>query len=99
MKRMDWNADLGRIVLSFSYDEMLIEEVKSIAGRKWHRDHKFWSVPLESAGEAARVLIPLGFETAKDLEKLLTGVIPFEEINAGFDRLHHGEVARQVILF
>lgn len=75
VKRMDWNADLGRIVLSFSYDEMLIEEVKSIAGRKWHRDHKFWSVPLESAGEAARVLIPLGFETAKDLEKLLTGEV------------------------
>ncbi|MGE4632089.1 MAG: exodeoxyribonuclease VII large subunit [Planctomycetota bacterium] len=72
---MDWNADLGRIVLSFSYDKMLIEEVKSIAGRKWHRDHKFWSVPLESAGEAARVLIPLGFETAKDLEKLLTGEV------------------------
>ena len=53
VKRMDWNADLGRIVLSFSYDEMLIEEVKSIAGRKWHRDHKFWSVPLESTSQPA----------------------------------------------
>jgi alcohol dehydrogenase len=33
------------------------------------------------------------------VEKLLTGIIPLEEINAGFDRLHKGEVARQVILF
>lgn len=75
MKRMDWNTDLARIVLSFSFDEMLIEEVKSIPGRRWHRDHKFWSVPIESAGEAARVLIPLGFETSADLEKLLTGEV------------------------
>ena len=33
------------------------------------------------------------------VEKLLTGIIPLEDINAGFDRLYHGEVARQVILF
>ena len=33
------------------------------------------------------------------VEKLLTGIIPLEDINAGFDRLHKGEVARQVILF
>ena len=33
------------------------------------------------------------------VEKLLTGIIPLEDINAGFDRLHRGEVARQLILF
>jgi len=33
------------------------------------------------------------------VEKLLTGIIPLEDINSGFDRLHKGEVARQVILF
>ncbi len=72
---MDWNSELARIVVNFSYDEMLIEEVKSISGRRWHRDHKFWSLPIESAGEAARVLIPLGFETSRQLEKLLTGEV------------------------
>ena len=75
MKRIDWNAELARIVVSFSYDEMLMQEVKSISGRQWHRDHKFWSLPIESAGEAARILIPLGFETSEQLDKLLTGEV------------------------
>ena len=33
------------------------------------------------------------------VDQLLTGTIKLEEINEGFDRLHKGEVARQVILF
>jgi alcohol dehydrogenase len=33
------------------------------------------------------------------VDKLLTDTIKLEEINEGFDRLHKGEVARQVILF
>ncbi|MGE4619133.1 MAG: exodeoxyribonuclease VII large subunit [Planctomycetota bacterium] len=72
---MDWNAELARIVLDFTYDEMLIAEVRSITGRQWHRDHKFWSLPIESAGEAARILMPLGFEASEQLEKLLTGEV------------------------
>jgi len=32
-------------------------------------------------------------------DKLLSSVIKLEDINEGFDRLHKGEVARQVILF
>lgn len=33
------------------------------------------------------------------VDQLLSGTIKLEEINEGFDRLHKGEVARQVILF
>ena len=33
------------------------------------------------------------------VDQLLTDIIPLEQINEGFDRLHKGEVARQVILF
>lgn len=33
------------------------------------------------------------------VDQLLTDTIQLEDINAGFDRLHKGEVARQVILF
>jgi alcohol dehydrogenase len=32
------------------------------------------------------------------VDQLLSGTIKLEEINEGFDRLHKGEVARQVIL-
>ncbi len=73
MKRLEWLADLGRIVIRFSYDPMLVEEVKSIAGRRWHRDQKFWSIPIESAGEAATLLLPLGFDPSSEVEGLLNG--------------------------
>ena len=33
------------------------------------------------------------------VDQLLTDTLHLEEINEGFDRLHKGEVARQVILF
>ena len=33
------------------------------------------------------------------VDRLLSGTLRLEEINAGFDRLHRGEAVRQVILF
>jgi alcohol dehydrogenase len=33
------------------------------------------------------------------VDRLLTHRLPLDEINAGFDRLHHGEAIRQVIVF
>ncbi|WP_106401616.1 zinc-binding dehydrogenase [Actinocorallia populi] len=33
------------------------------------------------------------------VDRLLTGTLPLEEVNAGFDRLHTGEAVRQVVLF
>ncbi len=73
MKRLEWLADLGRIVIRFTYDPMLVEEVKSIPGRRWHRDQKFWSIPIESVGEAATLLLPLGFDPSSEVEGLLNG--------------------------
>lgn len=33
-----------RIALSFKYNKILLEEVKSMEGRKWHPEEKMWSV-------------------------------------------------------
>ncbi|WP_243726151.1 hypothetical protein [Actinomadura rubrisoli] len=33
------------------------------------------------------------------VDALLSGRLPLDEINAGFDRLHTGEAVRQVITF
>ncbi|GAA0962872.1 zinc-binding dehydrogenase [Actinocorallia libanotica] len=33
------------------------------------------------------------------VDRLLSGTLPLEEINAGFDRLHTGEAVRQVVVF
>ena len=75
MKILEWWAEQGRIRIRFPYDPMLLAEVKLIGGRQWHREEKFWSIPVASAGEAGRRLIPLGFEAAPEVEKLLNGEI------------------------
>ena len=93
MKRLEWLADLGRIVIRFSYDPMLVEEVKSIAGRRWHRDQKFWSIPIESAGEAATLLLPLGFDPSSEVEGLLNGDV---EGLAGLAQLVAENIALQL---
>lgn len=35
----------GKIMISFPYDPYLIEKVRIIEGRKWHKDEKYWSFP------------------------------------------------------
>ena len=39
------------------------------------------------------------YHAGQPVDRLLTDTIRLEDINTGFDRLHKGEVARQVILF
>lgn len=33
------------------------------------------------------------------VERLLTGTLPLDDINAAFDRLHEGKAVRQVVVF
>ena len=75
MKILEWWAEKGRIRVRFPYDAVLVAEVKEVTGRRWHREEKAWSIPLESAGEAGKILLPLGFQAAPEVEKLLTGEI------------------------
>ena len=37
--------DSDRITVSFRYDPLRIEKIKTIHGRKWHKDEKYWSFP------------------------------------------------------
>jgi len=39
------NDPSGQIILSFPYDPLLVEKVKSIDNRKWHPVGKHWSFP------------------------------------------------------
>ena len=43
--------------------------------------------------------IDMFFAGQLPVDQLLTDTIALEDINTGFDRLHKGEVARQLILF
>lgn len=35
----------GMITISFPYDPLRVEKVRTIEGRKWHKDKKYWSFP------------------------------------------------------
>jgi hypothetical protein len=36
----------GRITVSFHYDPDLVAKVKTIEGRKWNKDKRYWSFPI-----------------------------------------------------
>ena len=39
------NDPSGRIIVSFPYDPLIVEKIKSIDGRRWHPADKHWSFP------------------------------------------------------
>ena len=45
----------GKIMVSFPYDPHLVEKVRIIEGRKWHKDEKYWSFP-DSDGTLEKIL-------------------------------------------
>ncbi|MEW6161847.1 MAG: hypothetical protein AB1606_00775 [Nitrospirota bacterium] len=47
--------DPGRIKVVFHYDPQLVQKVKTIEGRKWHKSEKCWSFP-DSDGKLEEIL-------------------------------------------
>jgi len=45
----------SRMIISFPYDPLLVEKVKTIEGRRWHPIEKYWSFP-NSDGIVERIL-------------------------------------------
>ena len=66
MIRIHQNMDVYEI--RFSYDEKLIGIVKSVAGRKWNPDKKFWSIPVEKLGFLLKALKGTEYESQIDLK-------------------------------
>jgi len=48
----------GRLVVKFAYNEATVAAIKQIAGRQWHPEGKFWSIPdtAEARSKLAQVL-------------------------------------------
>src|SRR4030042_4769405 len=45
----------GKITVIFQYHPQLVAKVKTIDGRKWHNDKKYWSFP-ESDGTLEKII-------------------------------------------
>jgi hypothetical protein len=64
----------GKITISFPYDPQLVQKVKTIDGRKWHPDEKYWSFP-DSNSTSEKILEI--FEGEKiHLDPALKGTVP-----------------------
>ena len=65
--------DSGIITVSFLYDPRLVAKVKTIEGRKWHKDKKYWGFP-NSEGILEKILKV--FEEENRLDPVLKGTVP-----------------------
>ncbi len=45
----------GSIIVTFPYDPHLVAKVKTIKGRRWHKDKKYWSLP-DTDGTLEKIL-------------------------------------------
>jgi len=55
------NDPSGRIIVSFPYDPLLVEKVRTIDGRRWHPTEKHWSF-LKLEGMLEKILKVFGDE-------------------------------------
>ena len=95
--RADFIIDLlpnGSLAVSFPYDLTALQVVRSVPGRRWHKDNKFWEVPRTSlkalSAQAARVgigvalservrqALNLGRERQQKLLAVKTDVTPLQ---------------------
>lgn len=60
------NEDVYEI--RFPYNDMLVSVVKNVAGRRWHKEDKFWSVPKDKIGFFINQLRGTSFENELCIE-------------------------------
>lgn len=68
------NDPSGRIIVSFTYDPLLVAKVKTIDGRKWHKDEKYWSFP-NSDGTLKKILEVFKDEVV-NVDPAVQGTVP-----------------------
>jgi len=71
VRELQWNPELRRIEIRFSYDKQLVDLVRGLSGRRWHPEEKIWTVPRESLEETAHRLLPLGFSPSAAVKEFL----------------------------
>jgi len=66
------NSD--RITVSFLYDSQLVEKVKTIDGRKWHKDEKYWGFP--DSDDILKKILKIFEGEEIHLDPALKGTVP-----------------------
>lgn len=69
----------GKIKIQFSYDASLLAKIKSLSGRRWNNDGKFWTVPISQ--DSITCLQEWGFKLDENLLKVTEKYsVPIEEM-------------------
>ena len=71
---IDLAPDGKNLEIRFPYRPDLVEEVKTISGRRWDRNGKLWRVPAEQVKHAYSVFMRHGFTMSSEVSGLLAGV-------------------------
>ena len=69
----------GSINITFPFDRMVLDQIKSLSGRKWNPDGKFWTAPV--LVENIQKLIEFGFLICPELEVILKDEMKRTEID------------------
>jgi len=68
------------LILRFSYDKMLVEEIKTdLPRRRWDPGAKAWRVPAKDVDKVYELCLKHGFEFAAEVSGLLAGTIIAKE--------------------
>ncbi len=70
---IELDPDGKNLQIRFPYRPDLVEEVKTIPGRRWDRNGKLWRVPCTQVGNVVEVFMRYGFQMAPDVTSLLAG--------------------------
>ena len=71
-RRIEICEQSERVLIEFPYDRKLLDVVRSLPSRRFDREHKRWSVPLEQMEAAVGRLTPHGFELGELVSAALT---------------------------
>ncbi len=72
---IDVAADGGSLLIRFPYSEYLVEEVRTIPGRRWDKGAKVWRVPVQHVELVVGTFLRHGFQLAPEVSGLLAGTV------------------------
>jgi exodeoxyribonuclease VII large subunit len=79
---IELDRDGQHLLVRFPYDKYLVEEIKSLPGRRWDPQRKAWTFPTSNLETIVVALMARGFVMDSDVSSLLAGTSGVERSSA-----------------
>jgi len=70
---IELTTDGESLLIRFPYREDLVDEVRGLPERRWDRETRVWRVPATHVDQVVGVLLPHGFATTPEVDKIRSG--------------------------